>query len=69
MFVCLFQVFMGLYDEWEVPYILEDYRLIDEWQTESICARMARKANPESVLAGVVRRAYLDYRKATKFLH
>ena len=65
----LFEVFMGLFDVWEVPYILEDHRLIDEWESDSICARMARKANPEFVLAGVVKRAYLDYRKATKFLH
>jgi hypothetical protein len=65
----LFEVFMGLFDVWEVPYILEDHRLIDEWESDSICARMARKANPEFVLAGVVRRAYLDYGKATKFLH
>jgi hypothetical protein len=67
--VDLFQVFMGLFDVWDAPYILEDHRLIDEWQADSICARMARKANPEFVLAGVVRRAYLDYGKATKFLH
>ena len=65
----LFEVFMGLFDVWEVPYILEDHGLIDEWESDSICARMARNANPESVLAGVVRRAYLDYGKATKFLH
>jgi hypothetical protein len=44
-----------------VPYILEDHRLIDEWESHGICARMARKANPEFVLAGVVKRAYLDY--------
>ena len=28
--VDLFQVFMGLWDEWEVPMILEDYHLLDE---------------------------------------
>jgi hypothetical protein len=65
----LFQVFMGLFDVWEVPFILEDHRLIDEWESDGIYARMARKANPELVLAGVVRRAYLDYGKATRFLH
>jgi hypothetical protein len=67
--VDLFQVFMGLFDVWEVPFILEDRRLIDEWESDSICARMERKANPEFVLEGVVRRAYLDYGKATKLLH
>jgi hypothetical protein len=65
----LFQVFMGLFDVWEVPYILEDHRLIDEWESDSIYARMSRKANPEFVLLECVRRAYLDYGKATKFLH
>jgi hypothetical protein len=65
----LFEVFMGLFDEWEVPWILEDHRLIDEWESDSIYARMSRKANPESVLVGYVRRAYLDYGKATKYLH
>jgi hypothetical protein len=67
--VDLFEVFMGLIDEWDVVSILEDYRLIDEWDFESIYARMSRKANPEFVLVGVVRQAYLDYGKATKFLH
>jgi hypothetical protein len=67
----LFQVFMGLFDVWEVPYILEDHRLLDELESDSICTRTARKADPEFVLAGVVRRAYLDldYGKATKFFH
>jgi hypothetical protein len=65
----LFEAFMGLFDEWEVPYILEDHRLIDQWESDSICARMSRKANSESVLLECVRRAYLDYGKATKFLH
>ena len=65
----LFQVFMGLFDVWEVPCILEDHHLIDEWESDGICARMARKADPESVLARVARRAYLDYGKASKFLH
>ena len=65
----LFEAFMGLFDMWEVPYILEDHHLIDEWESDCICARMSRKPDPESVLAGVVRRAYLHYRKASKLLH
>jgi hypothetical protein len=67
--VNLFEVFMGLFDAWEVPSILEDHRLIDEWEIDSLYARMSRKANHESVLIGYVRRAYLDYRRAIKFLH
>ena len=64
----LFEVFMGLWDEWEVPFILEQYSLIDGSEFEEICARMS-KGNPESVLSGYVKRAYFDYRKAAKFLH
>jgi hypothetical protein len=64
----LFEVFMGVWDEWEVPIILEDYRLIDESEADVIYARMD-KADAESVLSGYVKRAYFDYRKATKFLH
>ena len=64
----LFEVFMGLWDAWEVPIILEDYRLIDELEADVIYARMS-KDNAESVLSGYVKRAYFDYRKANKFLH
>jgi hypothetical protein len=60
---------MGLFDFWEVPYILENHRLIDEWESDSIYARMSRKADPEFVLLECVRRAYLDYGKVTRFLH
>jgi hypothetical protein len=67
--VDLFEVFMGLIDELDALFILEDYHLIDEWDFDSICARMSRKANPEFVLLSVVRRAYLDYGKASKSLH
>lgn len=67
--VDLFEAFMGLFDVWEVRYVLEDHHLIDEWESDGICARMARKVDPEIVLVGVVRRAYLDYGKTTKFLH
>ena len=67
--VDLFEVFMGLFDEWEVPYILEDHGLIDEWESDSICARMSRKVDPELVLVEVARRAYRDYGKASRFLH
>jgi len=66
--VMLFEVFMGLFDEEEVPMILEDHGLIDESEVDAIYARMS-DANAESVLSGYVKRAYFDYRKATKFLH
>jgi hypothetical protein len=47
----------------------EDHCPIDDWECDSICARMSRKADPELVLVEVVRRAYRDYGKDTKFLH
>jgi hypothetical protein len=67
--VDLFEVFIGVIDEWDALSILEEYDLIDEWDFDSLYARMSRKANPEVVLAGAVRRAYLDYGKASRFLH
>lgn len=66
--VDLFEVFMGLWDEWEVPMILKDYHLLDESEADAILERMSQ-ANAERVLSGYVKRAYLDYRKASKFLH
>jgi hypothetical protein len=71
----LFQVFMGLWDEWEVPMILKEYGFLDESEVDAIfeCASEANEypseANAERLLSGHVKRAYLDYRKAAKFLH
>ena len=47
--VDLFAVFIGLFDTWEVAYILEHHRLIDERESDGICARMSMKANAEFV--------------------
>src|SRR6516162_6618434 len=38
--VDLLEVFMGVWSEWEVPSILERYRLIDESEVAIIYARM-----------------------------
>jgi hypothetical protein len=65
----LFEVFLGSWDPWEVPMILEDYHLIEEAEADALYARMDNKADAESTLIGYVKRAYFDYRKATKFLH
>jgi hypothetical protein len=68
----LFQVFMGLWDEWEVPMILKEYGFLDESEFDAIleCASDANEwpseANAERLLGGHVRRAYFDYRKAAK---
>jgi hypothetical protein len=63
------EAFIGLWDAWEVPWILQDHRFIDEIEVDSLYAQMHRRANPESVLLRYVRQAYLDYGKANKFLH
>ena len=66
--VDLFEVFMGLWDEWEVPMILEEYHLIDKSEADLIYENMT-EANAERVLSGYVKRAYFDFRNAAKFLH
>ena len=66
--VDLFQVFIGLFCEWEVPSILEKYGLLSESEADAILERMT-EANAERVLSGYVKRAYFVYRKANKFLH
>ena len=66
--VNLLEVLMGVWSEWEVPMILQDYHLIDESEVDIIYARMD-KADAETLLSGYVKRAYFDYRNATKFLH
>lgn len=65
----LYEVFMGLWDEGEIPIILEGYRLIDESVAYDIYARMEKGTEPEALLRGYVKRAYFDYHKATKFLN
>ena len=41
----------------------------NELEFDGILERMSTAADPEFVLSGAVRRAYLDYRKASKSLH
>jgi hypothetical protein len=64
----LLQVFMGLWCEWEVPLILEEYGLLTESEFDAILECMT-EANAERVLSVCVKRAYFDYRNAAKFLH
>jgi hypothetical protein len=66
--VGLFQVFMGLWCEWEVPLILEEHGLLTESEFDAII-ECTSEANAELLLSGYVKRAYFDYRKAAKFLH
>jgi hypothetical protein len=62
----LFQVFMGHWNEWEVPMILEEYGFLSESEFDAICES---KADAESLLSGYVKRAYFEYRNASKYLH
>jgi hypothetical protein len=66
--VDLFQVFMGLWCEWEVPLILEEYGLLTESEFDAII-ECTSEADAETLLSEYVKRAYFDYRKAAKFLH
>ena len=65
--VDLFQAFMGLWYEWEVPLILEEHGLLTESEFDAIIENTSEDA--ERLLSGYVKRAYFDYRKAAKFLH
>jgi hypothetical protein len=65
--VDLFQAFMGLWCEWEVPLILEEYGFMNESEFDAII-ECTSDADAERRLSGYVKRAYFDYRKA-KFLH
>ena len=66
--VDLFEVFMGIIYEWDVPIILEEHGFLNESEFDAIF-ECTSEANAEGLLIGYVRRAYFIYRKATKFLH
>jgi hypothetical protein len=73
--VQLFEVFVGHWDAWEVPMILEDFCLIEKAESEALFDRLAQaeerhapleNAAVEAILLPHVRRAYFKYRQATK---
>ena len=66
--VDLFQAFMGLWYEWEVPLILEEHGLLNESEFDAII-ECTSEADAERLLTGYVKRAYFDYRKASELLH
>jgi len=51
-----------------IPMILERYHLINESEADAIF-ECASEADAEALLSWYVKRAYFDYRKASKFLH
>ena len=64
--VDLFEVFMGIKWKCDVPIILAEHGLLNELEFDAILEWMS-DANAD--LSGYVKRAYFEYRKATKFLH
>ena len=63
----LFEVFMGIICEWDVPIILEEHGLLNESEFDAIC-ECTSNAHAERLLSGYVKRAYLNFRNG-KFLH
>jgi len=60
--VDLLEVFLGLWDEHEVPTILADHDLIDESDEIHLIERLcAPGANAEAILLPVVKKAYFDH--------
>jgi hypothetical protein len=65
----LHMVFMGLWDEWEMPLVLEQFSLIDKSQSEDIYDSLGQGIDAESVLRGQVQRVYLEYYKSSVTQH
>jgi hypothetical protein len=65
----LYLVFAGLFDEGDVPMILEHYRLIDESMVDRLYERLEVGADTEALLRGWVQHAYLMVHSATNYLN
>jgi hypothetical protein len=59
----LLMVFIGLWDECEIPGILEDHGFIDDLEVEYMFDLLEAGRDPEIVLKKYVREAYLKYKK------
>jgi hypothetical protein len=59
--VDLMMVFMGLYDEGDIPYVLEKHTLIDEFEADAIYDALEAGGDPERLLRNRVQQAYFDY--------
>jgi hypothetical protein len=66
--VDLFQVFLGMMHEWDVPLTLLESGLLTESEFDAI-TESTSEADAETRLGEYVKRAYFVYRKVTKFLH
>lgn len=57
----LIMVFVGLWDEWEMPSILEKYGLIDESEREQLYDQLDIGRDPEFAMRSIVQKAYLKH--------
>jgi hypothetical protein len=57
----LIMVFAGQWVEWEMPGVLEEYGLIDEFERERLYELLAYSRNPEQKLRKRVQKAYLRH--------
>jgi hypothetical protein len=64
----LMEAFMGVWDEWETPEILEMHGLISEEEMLAAKKRLGRE-DPEAVLLPMVRRAFFRHFQAGARLH
>ena len=62
----LVMVFLGLWDEHDIPMILEDHGFIDDLEAKHMYDLLDAGRDPEIVLKKYVREAYLKYYKTTK---
>ena len=62
-------VFLGLWDEWEVPIILQHYGVIDDLECEAIWGFLGAGRDVEAVLKKYVRNAYFAHYKRTELLN
>ncbi len=61
----LMMVFLGLWDEHEIPGILMSNKLIDEYDLDEIYNRMERDFDPEILLLPIVQKAYFNFNNAS----
>jgi hypothetical protein len=65
----LLSVFLGLWDEWEVPTILEKYGVIDDLECEAIWDAFEAGRDPETILKKYVLKAYFAHYKLPKLMN
>jgi hypothetical protein len=65
----LLMVFMGLFCESDIPYLLKKNALIDEPEVEAIYDALEAGIDPERLLRTRVQQAYVDYYNPSKRRH